>query len=55
VIGGMITATLLAVFLVPVFYVVVRTIFKGRTGPPSAAAETGKQSSSSAAENPSAP
>ena len=33
VIGGMITATVLAIFLVPVFYVVVRTIFKGRTKP----------------------
>ncbi|CDG81933.1 efflux RND transporter permease subunit [Janthinobacterium agaricidamnosum] len=29
VMGGMITATLLAVFLVPVFFVVVRKIFKG--------------------------
>ncbi|HWU98065.1 MAG TPA: efflux RND transporter permease subunit [Oxalicibacterium sp.] len=29
VMGGMITATVLAVFLVPVFFVVVRTIFKG--------------------------
>ncbi|MES2535043.1 MAG: efflux RND transporter permease subunit [Pseudomonadota bacterium] len=29
VMGGMITATLLAVFLVPVFFVVVRTMFKG--------------------------
>jgi multidrug efflux pump len=28
--GGMITATLLAIFLVPVFFVVVRGIFKGR-------------------------
>ena len=32
--GGMISATLLAVFLVPVFFVVVRRIFKGPTGPP---------------------
>ena len=31
VIGGMLTATLLAIFLVPVFYVVVRRIFKGKT------------------------
>jgi multidrug efflux pump len=31
VIGGMFTATVLAIFLVPVFYVVVRQIFKGRT------------------------
>jgi multidrug efflux pump len=30
VMGGMITATLLAVFFVPVFFVVVRRIFKGR-------------------------
>ncbi|MGN6702494.1 MAG: efflux RND transporter permease subunit, partial [Burkholderiaceae bacterium] len=30
VMGGMITATLLAVFLVPVFFVVVRTLFKSR-------------------------
>ena len=29
VMGGMITATLLAVFLVPVFYVVIRSVFKG--------------------------
>lgn len=33
VIGGMISATLLAIFLVPVFYVVVRRIFKGKTAP----------------------
>lgn len=33
VIGGMLTATILAVFLVPVFYVVVRRIFKGATNP----------------------
>jgi multidrug efflux pump len=30
VIGGMLTATILAVFLVPVFYVVVRKMFKGQ-------------------------
>jgi multidrug efflux pump len=29
VMGGMITATVIAVFLVPVFFVVVRTLFKG--------------------------
>jgi multidrug efflux pump len=29
VMGGMITATLLAVFLVPVFFIVIRTLFKG--------------------------
>jgi multidrug efflux pump len=35
VIGGMISATVLAIFLVPVFYVVVRKIFKtGKTAPP---------------------
>ena len=27
--GGMVTGTLLAVFFVPVFFVVVRTLFKG--------------------------
>jgi hypothetical protein len=30
VIGGMITATVLAVFLVPVFFVWVRSMFSGR-------------------------
>ena len=30
VMGGMITATLLAIFFVPVFFVVVRKIFKGK-------------------------
>jgi multidrug efflux pump len=30
VIGGMLTATLLAVFLVPVFFVWVRSVFSGR-------------------------
>jgi len=29
VMGGMITATVLAVFFVPVFFVVVRSLFKG--------------------------
>lgn len=33
VVGGMISATILAVFLVPVFYVVVRRLFKGKTAP----------------------
>ena len=33
VVGGMISATMLAVFLVPVFYVVVRRTFKGKTAP----------------------
>ena len=37
VMGGMITATVLAVFFVPVFFVVVRRIFKGRQGRPPAA------------------
>jgi len=32
VIGGMLTATLLAVFLVPVFFVSVRSVFPGRRG-----------------------
>jgi len=30
VMGGMIAATVLAIFLVPVFYVVIRRIFPGR-------------------------
>ncbi len=34
VVGGMISATILAVFLVPVFYVVVRRVFKGRARHP---------------------
>ncbi|MDB5969078.1 MAG: multidrug transporter [Hydrocarboniphaga sp.] len=33
VIGGMLSATILAVFLVPVFFVSVLTLFKTRTGP----------------------
>ncbi len=33
VIGGMITATVLAIFLVPVFYVVIRRIFKAKPAP----------------------
>ena len=33
VMGGMITATVLAVFLVPIFFVVVRTLFKGKVRP----------------------
>jgi len=36
VMGGMITATVLAVFLVPVFYVVVRRLFPASGGPPHA-------------------
>jgi multidrug efflux pump subunit AcrB len=42
VIGGMITATVLAVFLVPVFFISVRSVFPGRSAraeqPPSARA-----------------
>ena len=37
VIGGMITGTTLAVFFVPVFFVVVRNLFKGRSKPQSGA------------------
>lgn len=33
VIGGMLSATLLAIFLVPAFYVTVRRIFKGKIAP----------------------
>jgi multidrug efflux pump len=33
VIGGMFTATVLAIFLVPVFFVSVRSLFKGKRGP----------------------
>ena len=40
VIGGMISATVLAVFLVPVFYVVVRRIFKGKISPSPVSPET---------------
>ena len=34
VIGGMLTGTVLAVFFVPLFFVVVRNLFKGRAKPP---------------------
>jgi multidrug efflux pump len=54
VIGGMITATALAIFLVPVFYVVVQKVFKSKTKQALAAAVIGKQPLSSAAKNPSA-
>ena len=37
VIGGMLTGTVLAVFFVPLFFVVVRNLFKGRARPPQAA------------------
>jgi multidrug efflux pump len=44
VMGGMITATSLAVFFVPVFFVVIRTLFKSKNPPrdttPSGAIET---------------
>jgi len=40
VMGGMITATVLAVFFVPVFFVVVRRIFKGRAQQPGPAPDT---------------
>jgi multidrug efflux pump len=33
VVGGMITATILAIFFVPVFYVIVRRVFKGKISP----------------------
>ena len=33
VIGGMITATVLAIFWVPLFYVLVTTLFKGKQEP----------------------
>ncbi|MGE8397063.1 MAG: efflux RND transporter permease subunit, partial [Comamonas sp.] len=33
VLGGMVTGTMLAVFFVPVFFVVVRTLFKGKATP----------------------
>ena len=33
VIGGMVSATLLAIFFVPVFYVIIRRIFKGSAAP----------------------
>jgi multidrug efflux pump len=51
VIGGMFTATVLAIFLVPVFYVVVRRIFKGKTHPALTAAGTEDEQSSKAIEN----
>jgi multidrug efflux pump len=35
VLGGMISATVLAIFLVPVFFVVVRRLFGGRRATPS--------------------
>ena len=38
--GGMVTGTMLAVFFVPVFFVVVRTLFKGKAQPPTTATTT---------------
>jgi multidrug efflux pump len=38
VVGGMITATILGVLMVPVFFVAVRRIFKGRRLPAQAGA-----------------
>ncbi|WP_455556854.1 efflux RND transporter permease subunit [Comamonas sp.] len=40
VLGGMVTGTMLAVFFVPVFFVVVRTLFKGKAQPPTTATTT---------------
>jgi multidrug efflux pump len=36
VVGGMLSATILAILLVPVFYVFIRRLFRRRTAPPSA-------------------
>jgi len=47
VMGGMISATVLAVFLVPVFYVVVRRIFPGKPTEPAVEDETTTPSSTS--------
>ena len=41
--GGMITATLLAIFFVPVFFVVVRRVFKGRRLQPPAGPQAGAE------------
>jgi multidrug efflux pump len=40
VIGGMLTATMLAIFFVPMFFVIVRMIFRNRHAPAEPAAET---------------
>jgi multidrug efflux pump len=40
VIGGMITGTFLAIFFVPTFFVVVRSLFKGEPRPGQAAPAT---------------
>ena len=39
VIGGVLTGTFLAVFFVPIFFVVVRGVFKGRKAAPKSAEE----------------
>jgi multidrug efflux pump len=54
VIGGMITATVLAIFLVPVFYVVVQKVFNRNTKPGLAATGTGKPPLAGGAQNPGA-
>ncbi len=52
VMGGMITATLLAVIFVPVFFVVVRRIFKGRVHATAGAASIASSSSHTVNEEP---
>jgi len=52
VMGGMITATLLAIFFVPVFFVVVRRIFKGRLHATAGAASIASSSSHTVSEEP---
>ncbi|MBV9889963.1 MAG: efflux RND transporter permease subunit, partial [Rhizobacter sp.] len=52
VMGGMITATLLAVIFVPVFFVVVRRIFKGRVHATAGAASIATSSSHTVNEEP---
>ncbi len=52
VMGGMITATLLAIVFVPVFFVVVRRIFKGRVHATAGAASIASSSSHTANEEP---
>jgi multidrug efflux pump len=48
----MITATLLAIFFVPVFFVVVRRIFKGRLHATAGAASIASSSSHTVSEEP---
>jgi multidrug efflux pump len=52
VMGGMITATLLAIVFVPVFFVVVRRIFKGRVHATAGAASIASSSSHTVTEEP---